>query len=215
MRASRSALLRIEVGNGLQALMIEGRWDGPKVIMAWFGEELVLSLRSAIIRLFGSASQPSAYTPSAGSCCCSLFYRPSSTSRISNRQPTALAYFLRLVRDGVCRPPDSSRETALLVVPMDSATASCVRPDLERAVIICLMRSYSSPNSSYFSLNPLLSEPSRGRLHGHAGQVRISDQIFQPCCTSFILLRAMSNSLRGVLLVFFTQEWRITRRFSI
>ena len=39
------------------------------------------------------------------------------TSRISTSQPTACAYFLRVVTGGECLPAASKRETALLVVP--------------------------------------------------------------------------------------------------
>ena len=49
------------------------------------------------------------------------------TRRISTSHPTPCAYFLSVVTDGECLPALSKRDTALLVVPMRSATASWVR----------------------------------------------------------------------------------------
>ena len=69
-------------------------------------------------------------------------------------QPTAWAYFFRVVRDGECFPADSKRETALFVVPINSATASWVKPDFERADNISRTRVYSSSRSLYALLNP-------------------------------------------------------------
>jgi hypothetical protein len=41
---------------------------------------------------------------------------------------------VQIAADGVCLPPDSNRETALLVVPIRAATASCVSPACVRAL---------------------------------------------------------------------------------
>jgi len=73
---------------------------------------------------------------------------------IFRSQPTAWAYFFRVVSDGACFPADSKRETALFVVPINSATASWVRPDFERADNISRTRVYSSSRSLYALLNP-------------------------------------------------------------
>ena len=73
---------------------------------------------------------------------------------IFRSQPTDWAYFFRVVRDGACFPADSKRETALFVVPINSATASWVRPDFERADNISRTRVYSSSRSLYALLNP-------------------------------------------------------------
>ena len=73
---------------------------------------------------------------------------------IFRSHPTARAYFFRVVRDGACFPADSKRETALFVVPINSATASWVRPDFDRTDNISRTRVYSSPRSLYALLNP-------------------------------------------------------------
>src|SRR3546814_3965933 len=57
--------------------------------------------------------------------------------------------------EGACLPADSRREIALLVVPIRSATASCVRPARERALSIWSASWYSSASASYASAKPL------------------------------------------------------------
>ena len=54
----------------------------------------------------------------------------------------------------MCLPADSSREIALLVVPIRSATASCVRPARERALSIWLATWYSSSSAPYAWAKP-------------------------------------------------------------
>ena len=56
------------------------------------------------------------------------FLRFVVTNLISTSQPTAFAYFARVATEGECLPAASRRDTALLVVPMQAATSSRVRP---------------------------------------------------------------------------------------
>jgi hypothetical protein len=55
-------------------------------------------------------------------------------SLISTSQPTAFAYLLSVLTEGECFPAPSSREIALLVVPIEAATSSWVSPACTRAV---------------------------------------------------------------------------------
>ncbi len=78
--------------------------------------------------------------------------RAPGTSLISTSQPTALAYFLSVLTDGEWAPALSSRETELLVVPMEAATCSWVSPARTRAAS-------SSLTSLQYKARPIPSRP--------------------------------------------------------
>jgi hypothetical protein len=75
----------------------------------------------------------------------------------------ACAYFLRVVWEGACLLAASKRETALLVVPINSATASCVRGSypksngkgketLHPGVLCVIFKEFASPEQIKHSM---------------------------------------------------------------
>lgn len=74
-----------------------------------------------------------------------------------SRFPQACAYFCNVAKDGeyfVPRNDDSSRETALLVVPIRAANSSRVSPEFVLAVMSDESAEYSSSKASHASENP-------------------------------------------------------------
>ena len=105
-------------------------------------------------------------------------------SRISISHPTAFAYFLSEVSEGACLPPDSRRETVLLVVPMRDATASWVRPARARAANISSATAYSTARALYAASKPR-------RLRAFLRKAAWS------CGTGWYLISAMEYSLHA------------------
>ena len=74
-----------------------------------------------------------------------------------SRLPQACAYFCNVAKDGeyfVPRNDDSSRETALLVVPIRAANSSRVSPEFVLAVMSDESAEYSSSEASHALENP-------------------------------------------------------------
>ena len=124
-----------------------------------------------------------------------LARRGSGTILISRLHPTAFAYFLSVLTDGECLPTASRRETALLVVPIDVATSSCVRPACARAA-------RSSRTSRYSSFQIIVgfaeSLSPEGPLEKRV--MVVGDRTvfaLQPSRTSLIRFRAISRSRAG------------------
>ena len=88
------------------------------------------------------------FRAAARPCCWATNLARCGTSSILRLQPTAVAYFLSDAIDGACFPAASRRDTALLVVPMRVATASCVKPARLRADSIWRASAYSTASPS-------------------------------------------------------------------